>query len=133
MRAVLKDAGVHNYSISLHPKTLQLFAFVEVWLEGPESILATLHILHLLTEALLNPHSSPCYHLYRSRMRSDGMQLQTLKYARDGGKVRLSHAVIRRYYSGRSDTVKIQLKFSALLAAAPASPSLCSPSQPWLR
>ena len=30
MRKALKDAGVHNYSISLHPTTLQLFAFAEV-------------------------------------------------------------------------------------------------------
>ena len=29
MSSMLKEHGVHNYSISLHPETLQLFAYVE--------------------------------------------------------------------------------------------------------
>jgi L-rhamnose mutarotase len=30
LRQVLKDHGVHNYSIFLHPRTRQLFGYVEV-------------------------------------------------------------------------------------------------------
>ena len=30
LEAVLKEHGVHNYSIFLHPETLQLFGYVEI-------------------------------------------------------------------------------------------------------
>jgi L-rhamnose mutarotase len=64
LEKVLKDNGVHNYSIFLHPETRQLFSFVEIESEERWNSIANTPICkkwwaHMKEIMPSNPDNSP--------------------------------------------------------------------------
>lgn len=64
LEQVLKDHGVHNYSIFLHPQTRQLFGYVEIEDEAKWNAIAQTEICrkwwrHMSPIMPSNPDSSP--------------------------------------------------------------------------
>ena len=64
LTAVLKDYGVHNYSIFLHPETRQLFGYVEIEDEARWAAIAKTEVCqrwwkHMADVMPSNPDSSP--------------------------------------------------------------------------
>lgn len=64
LTAVLKDHGVHNYSIFLHPETRQLFGYVEIEDETRWAAIARTEVCqrwwkHMADVMPSNPDSSP--------------------------------------------------------------------------
>lgn len=64
LEAVLKEHGVHNYSIFLHPQTRQLFAYVEIEDERRWEAIADTEVCrrwwHYMSEIMpSNPDESP--------------------------------------------------------------------------
>lgn len=64
LEAVLKDHGVHNYSIFLHPETRQLFAYAEIEDEARWAAIASSEVCqrwwkHMGDIMPANPDSSP--------------------------------------------------------------------------
>ena len=64
LAAILKDHGVHNYSIFLHPETRQLFGYAEIESEERWTAIASTEICqrwwkHMADVMPANPDSSP--------------------------------------------------------------------------
>jgi L-rhamnose mutarotase len=64
LEAVLKQHGAHNYSIFLHPQTLQLFAYVEIENEARWNAIANTPVCkkwwaHMKDLMPGNPDNSP--------------------------------------------------------------------------
>ena len=64
LAAVLKNHGVHNYSIFLHPETRQLFGYVEIEDEARWAAIARTEVCqrwwkHMADVMPSNPDSSP--------------------------------------------------------------------------
>jgi L-rhamnose mutarotase len=64
LERTLKDHGVHNYSIFLHPETLQLFGYVEIEDEGRWDAIAQTDSCqrwwkHMTDVMPANPDNSP--------------------------------------------------------------------------
>ena len=65
LEATLKEHGVHNYSIYLHPETSQLFAYVEIedearWQSIAETDVCKRWWAYMRDVMPSNPDSSPC-------------------------------------------------------------------------
>ena len=64
LETALKEHGVHNYSIFLHPETLQLFGYVEIedesrWAAIAETSVCEKWWKHMSDVMPSNPDSSP--------------------------------------------------------------------------
>jgi len=64
LAAILKDHGVHNYSIFLHPETRQLFGYAEIESEERWTAIASTEVCqrwwkHMADVMPANPDSSP--------------------------------------------------------------------------
>lgn len=64
LEAALKQHGVHNYSIFLHPHTNQLFGYVEIEDEAPWNAIANTEVCgrwwkHMADVMPANPDHSP--------------------------------------------------------------------------